>query len=451
MKARNFFLVSQISRGIWHMSPDSVYGLLPVAVNFLKGNDIQAWFGDDDEINHEAKKAKMERWKSQFSASTELFVEDWYYDYLPLKINGDVVVIPVMGAIMQEDYCGSPGTKTIQSWYEKAANDPEVKGIIELCNSGGGSVFGTHELAQYKVNYPKPILTLCEGLCCSAMEYIAAGSKYRMATSPNCIWGSVGVMTTFVDFKEYYKNEGIDVIDLYSKTSPKKNEAYRQASDKKDFRGYTDGVLFKLDTSFMDFVKVQLPNISEEALQGADYTTSDAIKNGLCDGMGTFQDAYNKVIQMASEASSNNNTPNKMEKKTVKMSAIVAKVMTYVGAAEIVDDVSETDENKGGSDGGDEEEEENDNPTPPNQPTEGGDEEEEEEQPDEEEDLKAKVERLEAENNTLKAKNKALPANSTTKFPKAKQETPKPVGTQKKEWYEEDSDHVKEAKARGLL
>lgn len=344
MKARNFHsLIKSVSSGSWYINHTTAMGYLPLAIALLKGENPQGLFDDDDNLaeSAEVKKARMERWKNEFRASsTELYVEDYYYDYLPLKINSNVVVIPIIGPILKEDYCGAAGLKTITAWYEKAAKDPDIVGIIELADSGGGSVFGTDELANYKTSYPKPVVDFVEGLCCSAMQYIAAASAYRIASSKNCIFGSIGVMTTLVDFTKYYADAGIDIYDLYSKTSPLKNSAYREAIEKKNFKGYTDGILYKMDQNFMGFAKQQLPNLTEAALQGADFIAEEAIANGLLDEIGTFQQAYDKVIELHSlSEKSNNKTPNKMSKKTVKLSAFMAGIAQIFGA-EIEDDTN---------------------------------------------------------------------------------------------------------------
>ena len=76
-------------------------------------------YDEDDEDSEVTNQQKLARYLGQFSAiSTEAYVQDYYYDYPPVVLNGDVVVINIQGAIMQEDYCGTAGTKTIQGWYE---------------------------------------------------------------------------------------------------------------------------------------------------------------------------------------------------------------------------------------------------------------------------------------------------------------------------------------------
>jgi len=329
---RNHHLLHAVFSGHWHIHKGSVEAYLPAVVALMQG--------DSPEPPAEQSAAdRNERFLSIFAqAEATKYIESDYYDYFPVKIN-NLVVMPVMGAIMQYDYCWEPGTKTIGSWYKKAEADPEVAAIVEVMNSPGGSVFGTHELAQLKQGLTKPIVTFCEGMMCSGGLYIGSASDYLISSSPNNIVGSLGVMTSFADLSKYYENLGISFRDIYSKTSPLKNEAYREAQKGND-KPYTDGLLFQMDSTFMAFVKQQRPNVTERALQGAEFTAQDALTNGLIDAIGTFEDAVAKALELSN---STIQTPQTMSTKTVKMSAFMAHLAGFFGA-EVVDDSDEVTE-----------------------------------------------------------------------------------------------------------
>lgn len=287
------------------MRTPTAIGYLPLVVSVLSGETTS--FFDDDEANDERKIARVDSFiKANAISATPYEVPDmYYYDFPPFQI-GNIGVIPIIDAIMQYDYCGGAGTKTISSWYAQMLQDPNIVGIMELANSGGGDVLGTSELANYKlfVKQFKPIVTLSEGYCCSAMEYIASASDYIFATSKSVISGSIGVMTTYVNFKKYYEEKGITVEEIYSKDSPKKNHAHRLAAEG-DYSAYANGLLFKLDESFMSFVKEQRPQITPDALKGSEYTSEDAIANGVIDAIGTIDDVIAKINELAISKQSN--------------------------------------------------------------------------------------------------------------------------------------------------
>ena len=319
----------------WHIQQASAMGMMPLISKFLAG-DMQV--DDEIEIGVGISMEGEKLLNRYVGVSAEPYVserETWYYDNFPVRM-GEILMIPIVGAISQEDYCGTAGTNTVTGWYNKAAQDKEIKAIIEVKNTPGGEVFGTRALAEVKLRVGKPIIGLSQGLECSAGLYIGATDNYKFAVSNDCLIGSCGVMTTFQDWSKWYEKNGIIVTDLYSRDSPLKNDAYRKAV-KGDYKGYTDGILFKLDQSFMSFMQEHRPGISQEALQGAEFMSQDAITAGLIDAVGTFQDAYNFAQESIQNPTILTKSIINMAKKTVKMSAIAASFAEFFGA-EIVDD-----------------------------------------------------------------------------------------------------------------
>lgn len=347
MKNR-FNLVQQFLANPWHMHQASAMGLMPIVVQLVSGQFKSEW--DEELIIPEGMKPSAQRAISQYQKfSSEAYVSErdtWYYEDFPIKLAGGVLMIPVVGAIFPDDYYGTAGTRTIASWYAKALQDPEIKVVLERKNTPGGAVFGTRDLANKKIVFKqsKPIVGLAEGMECSAGLYLGAADNYKIV-APDSIIGSCGVMTTFADWSGWYEEFGVVVKDLYSKTSPLKNDAYRRAM-KGDFKGYTDGILFKLDQSFMTFMEEQRPNISKTALQGADYVAEEGIENGLADALGSFDDAYEKALEYAKNPSlaSKQKSKNTMSKVKMYVPAAAAALLRAFGATEVEDNTQEQEE-----------------------------------------------------------------------------------------------------------
>lgn len=362
MTRNNFRLLRQLMNAnmAWHIHQASAIGLMPMVMKFMNG-ELQA-IDNEPVVIGSGIAPDAQRNLDMYSAlKAEPYVSDrdtYYYDHFPMKM-GEVLMVPIVGAISQEDYCGTAGTNTITGWYEKAKNDSSIKAIIELKNSPGGAVFGTRSLADKKTTVGKPIVGYTNGMECSAALYIGATDDYKFATNSDCLIGSCGVMTTFQDWSKWYEENGVSVVDLYSKTSPMKNDSYRRAM-KGDFKGYTDGILFKFDESFMNFMQAHRPNISQEALKGADFLSEDSLKNGLIDEIGSFETVYEFAMSAIDNPTiiTQNKQP-KMEKKKVLMSAFAAGVAEIFGA-EIINDIKDAD----GSDGAGENQETGEGETP---------------------------------------------------------------------------------------
>lgn len=330
----------------WHIQQSAAIGLMPLVSSLLAG-DLRGMMSDEDEKEMKGISIEGQKLLNRYaSLSGEPFVSErdtWLYDYFPVKM-GDVLMMPIIGPISQEDYCGTAGTNTIAGWYEKAASDNSIKAIIENKNTPGGEVFGTRMLTDLKnrirTSTGKLIIGATQGMECSAGLYIGASDDYKFALSEDCLIGSCGVMTTFQDWSKWYAEKGLTIVDLYSKDSPLKNDAYRKAM-KGDFKGYTDGILFKFDSSFMGFMKQSRPNISPDALKGAEFLSSDAIDAGLIDQIAPFSEVYDFTLEAIKSPSILTKTNTKMTQKTLKVSAFFAAIKDFVGVKLVNDDGTE--------------------------------------------------------------------------------------------------------------
>lgn len=330
------------SSNAWHIQPEAAMRFLPEIVNLLKGISQPIIIENHEELG----KLNFELFVQKYSAiGAEPFLtdrENWAYDFVPLKM-GDVLMIPVMDVISQYDYWGVAGTSTIANWYDRAEKDASIKAVIEIKNTPGGQVFGTRALAERKIAFGNPIIGLTTGLQCSAGALIGAADNYAMAETADCIIGSIGVMTTIVNALKYYADQGIDILEIYSKTSPLKNDAHRKAM-KGDLKGYEEGILFKFDQSFMGFMQEHRPNISKTALAGAEFMSQEAIENGLIDEIGNFQAAYDIALQAIDNSKflTYKKSTKTMATKVVKLSSLVAKIADALGVETITieDDVT---------------------------------------------------------------------------------------------------------------
>lgn len=301
MNNRSYFHILRSilnSSNAWHIQQGAAMAYMPQIINLLKGESTPTVL-DNREQREQMGKENFDLFVQKYSSvSAEPFLtdrENWSYDFVPLRM-GDVLMIPILEPIAQYDYCGIAGTSTIANWYDRAEKDSSIKAIVEVKNTPGGEVFGTRALAERKLAFNSPIVGLTTGLQCSAGLYIGATDDYALAETSDCIIGSCGVMTTIVDMAKYYAEQGIVIHEIYSKTSPLKNDAHRKAMNG-DLKGYEEGILFNFDKSFMGFMQEHRPDISKNALSGAEFMSQDAIENGLIDEIGNFQAAYDIALQ----------------------------------------------------------------------------------------------------------------------------------------------------------
>lgn len=209
---------------------------------------------------------------------------------------GTTAVINIEGAIMKNDNCGAPGTKTMASWLQAVENNPNFIGAVIICDSPGGDVSGTDLLANQIKNMSKPVATVVNGLCCSAAYWIASASDTILSDSSNNTIGSIGTYCTLQDWSGYMEKMGVKLIEVYATQSTEKNKIYKDAMAG-DTSGLTDQVT-AINNNFLSAVRSNRYSKKmkySEAFTGRTYQSQDAIDSGLIDGMGTLDDAISFI------------------------------------------------------------------------------------------------------------------------------------------------------------
>lgn len=207
-----------------------------------------------------------------------------------------VAVIRFSGMLMIESYyyCGSG---YLCQLLLNADQDPAVSAIVIDINSYGGAVTASEALADCVKALSKPVVGYINKAACSGGYWGIVNSDYIFVAGKTSLLGSLGTMTTIVQYKN---SESYKVFELYASTSSKKNEAVRElAKSGKDTKIIAR--LDQLDAIFMEAVVAARGDVldAKNTLEGQDYLSEDAIKYGLADAIGTLQDAVNKAAEMA--------------------------------------------------------------------------------------------------------------------------------------------------------
>ena len=214
---------------------------------------------------------------------------------------GSVAIIPLDGAVMKNDYCGSPGTASIAKWYSQAEANPNIIGTILYVDSPGGDVSGTDLLANHIRSMQKPKMTLVNGLCCSAAYWIGSATDHIMSDSPNNTIGSIGTYCTLRDMSGYMEQQGIKVHEIYATKSTEKNKVYKDALDG-NYDPLRTAQIDPINNQFHAAVRSHRYGKGmdyKSAFTGATYQTDEAINNGLIDSAGSLSDAIALITKLS--------------------------------------------------------------------------------------------------------------------------------------------------------
>ena len=209
---------------------------------------------------------------------------------------GGLAMHEMKGFISEKGYYGwMAGMCDFREQLIAADNDPMVSGHVICVDSCGGEALACKPTYDVVASLNKPCVALVEDACCSAAYYNVCAADAIFAVQSLCKVGSIGTMTTVCDDSAYLESLGIKIVDFYSSLSPNKISPWQKAIEGDP----SDLITNFLDPAAKEFtkaVKDARMSVSEDALTGTLYNANDAIKNGLIDGIKSYDQAINYAI-----------------------------------------------------------------------------------------------------------------------------------------------------------
>lgn len=131
----------------------------------------------------------------------------------PYALEDGVALINIKGALEHDSaYYGNAwtGYDAIRARYDMALDDPEVRGIALMINSGGGMVSGNFDLADhiYQHRGDKPTLAIVDEHAYSAAYSLASAADKIVVARTGGV-GSIGVLTVHFDLSKMLSDAGI--------------------------------------------------------------------------------------------------------------------------------------------------------------------------------------------------------------------------------------------------
>ena len=195
-----------------------------------------------------------------------------------------------------------PGIDDVAALIEYVMKSSDIDGVVLVINTPGGTTQSLIRIEEVLKVRTKPVVALVDGMCASAGMYLASLCDRVIALNKMCSVGSIGVMVQLIDDSQFYKKNGIKIIEVYPPESADKNKAYRDAIDGK-MQTMIDEVLTPLAVNFQNVVRAHRP-VNEEVegvLSGKMFYAEDAIKAGLIDEIGGFDRAVAAIGSIHTE------------------------------------------------------------------------------------------------------------------------------------------------------
>ena len=210
-------------------------------------------------------------------------------------VNG-VAKIDVNGILGDGWYFDTEYSEVVGQIVKAEASD-EVESIDFIIDSPGGLVSGVEEAGRAIASVAKPTRAVVKNLAASAAYWLASQADTIEATNETAQVGSIGVMATFVDYKEWDKKMGIKEIKIISSNAPDKNPD--PATDKGREKYQTE--INKLHEFFAKNVAsgrgVTIEKVNSDFGKGGVLFANEAKEIGMIDSVSLEIEGFNNNSQ----------------------------------------------------------------------------------------------------------------------------------------------------------
>jgi protease-4 len=195
------------------------------------------------------------------------------------------------------------GSDAVVEEIERAADDPDIKGVLLRVDSPGGSAAASQEIYQAITRARDAGLVVVASMAdvaASGGYYVVAPAEYIFA-DPATVTGSIGAIAVHQDISGLFDKIGIatetikagELKDMFNPTAPLSDEARQIAQE----------LVTQVHEQFIQDVAEGRENLDIDGVRqladGRIYTGEQAKENGLVDDLGGLHDALLKAGELA--------------------------------------------------------------------------------------------------------------------------------------------------------
>ncbi|CAM3566171.1 signal peptide peptidase SppA [Paraphotobacterium marinum] len=228
----------------------------------------------------------------------ENYRNEVYQKLYPNYGNPNIAVVVAEGEIVDND--NIPNTinaKDLISRLETIKTIPSIKSVVIRVNSPGGSAFASanirDEILQLKAAGKKVIISMSS--YAASGGYWISMSADKIIANANTLTGSIGIFAIYPTFKNSLKEIGIDSDGYYTTPISKMSQTQNLSPKMSEF------IQINVDHGYKKFIQLvsksrKIPlNQVQKIAQGRVWTGEDALKVGLVDQLGDFDEAIQEA------------------------------------------------------------------------------------------------------------------------------------------------------------
>src|SRR3989338_2886737 len=206
------------------------------------------------------------------------------------SLSGNVALIPIEGVIVATDPNGLFETVTTSTdaieLIEKADKNSNIKAIILQINSPGGSAVASEEIAEAVKKTNKTTVAWIREVGASGAYWIASSTDHIVASRIS-ITGSIGVISSYLEFSGFLEKYGIGYERLVTGDSKDVGTPFRKLTTKE-----TEKIQERLDRLHNIFINEVAENRQlsidkvKKLADGDVLLGEEALEAGLVDQLG---------------------------------------------------------------------------------------------------------------------------------------------------------------------
>lgn len=185
---------------------------------------------------------------------------------------------------------------------ERFENDGSINAVVLRINSPGGGVAASQEIyeAAKRLRHQNKFVIASMGSVAASGGYYIACAADTIVANPGTTTGSIGVISEMMNVTELLNKIGVRFEVIKSGKYKDSGSPFRAMNpeDRQYFQGYVDDAF----QQFVGVVAEARRMEKSQVLQYADgrvFTGQQALKFGLVDRLGTYQDALELAAKMA--------------------------------------------------------------------------------------------------------------------------------------------------------
>ncbi|MDR1084195.1 MAG: signal peptide peptidase SppA [Deltaproteobacteria bacterium] len=203
-----------------------------------------------------------------------------------------VGVLAVEGEIMSSMWA----VKTLKQFQE----DPNILAVVLRLDTPGGAVAPCQEIVETLRTMTKPVVASMGSVTASGGVYLAVAGDHIMA-NPGTLTGSIGVVMETIQVQGAMEKLGVKAEVFTSGQYKDIGSPFRDM--KPEERAIIQTMVMEVYEQFVGEVIKGRPNLNEEKVRqmadGRVFSGQEALRLGLIDELGSFDNAVQKAIIMA--------------------------------------------------------------------------------------------------------------------------------------------------------